>query len=89
MKDKIIFFLICLLMSFGIFLFITMPMKGIIDNCEDKGWDGSTYDTGIKEVTLFEKPETIKVKCNKDGNGETDAMIGVLDALYFLEKSND
>ena len=60
------------------------PIKRIVDNCEDRGWDGSEYDTGVKDIKPFRENNPIIVKCNKKET-ETDAIVGVVNALWFWD----
>ena len=83
-KGSIIAAIIITILVFGFFLFLTRPIKKVIDNCEEKGWDGSEYDTGVVDIKIFEESETIKVKCNKAT--ETDPMKEIINGLYFWEK---
>ena len=79
-ENKIIIFLIILVLLIGLFYLTSMPIKDTIDFCEEGGWDNSTYNftTGI----LWE--EEFSVKCNKD-DADSDAFVGIIKAMYFWE----
>jgi hypothetical protein len=61
----------------------------MLEVCEKRNWDGSEYNTIIKDWTIGENfGKDIIVKCNK-AEKETDAMIGIFDALPGIEIKND
>lgn len=65
----------------SILVYCFAPVVNVLDECEKRGWDGSEYNTGVREIKLFQENEDIIVKCNKDKSGETDAMVGIKDAI--------
>lgn len=65
----------------SILVYCFAPVVNVLNECEKRGWDGSEYNTGVRDIKLFQESEDIIIKCNKDKSGETDAMIGIKDAL--------
>lgn len=75
----IIFFIISLILVWGLVDVLFSPSIKILDECENRAWDGLVYETGVKKINLFTEAEGILVKCNK-GEG-TDEMIEILNSL--------
>ena len=64
---------------------MVFPTLNVLNKCEEVEWDGSEYNTGIKDMTIGENfGKEIIVKCNKAPK-DTDAMIDIFDALPFIE----
>jgi len=76
--------LIIMSIAIGLLFMTIKPIK----ECESRGWDGSGYSTGVREIKLFQESEEIVVKCSKAPK-ETDAMIDILDALPFVKIKQD
>ncbi len=74
----------------GLMLYLFSPTINSLQECEKRGWDGSEYNTGIREIDIFgdDSGKEIIVKCNK-ADKETDAMIGVFDALPGIKITED
>ncbi len=90
MKDRLVkslVFILIFISLMGLFYLGISPIKKTIDYCEEKEWDGSEYDTGIREIKLVDS-ENIKVKCNKEKD-ETDAIIGIVDSLFFWDADDE
>ena len=74
--------LVLIISLVGVMYFPLKSMADIIEECENRGWDGSEYNTGVMDVQLFRESKEIIVKCNKEKeNDETDKIIEVLDAI--------
>lgn len=78
---SVLIFILCMALVLSILFYGLNPLKKTIDYCEDKGWNGEEYNTGVRTTNIFRENYDIKVKCSKAE--ETDAIIGILDALYF------
>ena len=79
-KEFIISFVVCSIFMLALIVYAFSPVIKTLDECERRGWDGSEYNTEVRDIKLFEESEDIIVKCNKAPK-ETDAMLDVLDAL--------
>ncbi len=76
----LISFVTCFVFLLALMYLAFAPVINTLDECKDRGWDGSEYNTGVREIKLFQESENIIIKCNKEPK-ETDAMLGILDAL--------
>ncbi len=81
-KRKIIIsvsiFLVMFIIAWGFFQFLfVLPMRNILNTCEERGWDGSEIEYGREPFTG--DPQI--VKCNK--NDETEAIIDLIDGASF------
>lgn len=85
-KEFIVSFIICFIFISALIYLAFSPVINTLDECERRNWDGSEYNTGVRDVKLFEESKDIIIKCNKDKSGETDAMIGIKDALLGADE---
>ena len=74
-----------LILIYGFLLYATTPIKEGIKFCEERDWNGEVFDTGVKEIKFLKDQETIKFKCSKDENGETDAIIMIVKSIWFVD----
>ena len=82
---KVLVIAFCLLVLIALVLLLAFsPLIDLLKECEGRAWDGSEYNTGVRDVKLFEDSEDIIVKCTKAPE-ETDAIIDVLDALPLVK----
>lgn len=88
-KSYIIAAAVAAIFIVGLSYSMANPVINILSTCEDRGWDGSEYNTGVTEMKIGEDfGEDIIVKCNKDPK-VTDTMIDVLDALPLIKIRQD
>lgn len=87
-KSGIIAAVIGVILAMSLVYLMAAPTIKMLSVCEERGWDGSEYNTGVRDINLFEESEYIIVKCNKAPK-ETDAMIDVLDALPGINIKGD
>ncbi len=87
---NIIIFALVFIFIVCVMLYMFSPTINSLQECEKRGWDGSEYNTGIREIDPFgdDSGKEIIVKCNK-ADKETDAMIGIFDALPGIKIVED
>lgn len=85
---QVIAYIICLTIVASFAWYLLYSSSEPLRVCEERGWDGSEYNTGVKDIKLFEESDDIIVKCTKEPN-ETDAIIDVLDELPFVKIKRD
>ena len=85
---SILITMVCLIIILSIAcFFLYRPIK-MFKECERRCWDGSEYNTGVRDVKLFGESKDIVIRCTKEPK-ETDAMIDTLGALPFVKIKND